>query len=306
MGEIFKYMIDLFSIISQKKQFSRKSNKILQKRQEFYKNLHPLFVKWWTYKPCNQIKSILNLCYKRCSPYLDNVFVSRFQSKEEFDSRLWELFMCNLLMSRWFILDENKNSNGTPDILINYNNKSIWVENVTSSIWRDLNILPLWNWTYQSDEISIPRYIRLIESFTKKSNQWEKVYLKNWAMKDDCYIIAISGVNIEGFIIDKGMLGPLYWVWLTQFDKNGNISYQQLRELTKHNWSKIDTWFFDNPKYSHVSWVIYLESQVSFKNGNMDIDERESLQFIPNINSKNPIPEDFVKILDLHIPIIFT
>jgi hypothetical protein len=31
----------------------------------------------------------------------------------------------------------------------------------------------------------------------------------------------------------------------------------------------------------------------------------ENLQFIPNINAKNPIPESFIKQLGLYIPITF-
>jgi hypothetical protein len=72
---------NLFISISEKEQFIRKSDKILQKKQNKYSLYHPIFVKRATFKPLNKQREILNNSYFKCKNYLDKKFVSIFPKK---------------------------------------------------------------------------------------------------------------------------------------------------------------------------------------------------------------------------------
>lgn len=296
-------MLNVFSCIPKIEQFSEFSNDLLQEKQSKFNKYAPLFTKWATHLPTyTKVTPIINNAYKRCEQYLDDVFLKQFPTKEEFWSRLWELFLCDFFITRDFSLYQNKNKEWTPDFCILHNNVKIWIEASMPS--ENSSIEKLRNWTYKLDEISNPRYLRLSNSFTIKANKWNSTYLNNGCDEWDPFIIAINWNSIDSWTSDKWILAILYWIGLTQIDNNGNISYQKLPHLTKDNKTIIETNYFSKPEFSHVSWVIYLESEISFENDDLVV-ESWRFQFVPNINAKNPVSNDFIGKLNLHIPVNF-
>ncbi|EKE26209.1 MAG: hypothetical protein ACD_4C00382G0001, partial [uncultured bacterium (gcode 4)] len=187
------------------------------------------------------------------------------------------------------------------DFCILYNNTKIWIE--ASMPAEHSSVEKLWNWSYKIGEISTSRYLRLSNSFTTKSNKWNETYIKNWCKLNDPFIIAINWNSVDSWSTDKWILAILYWIWLTQIDINGNISYQNLQSINKGS-ELIDINYFSKTEFSHVSWVIYLESEIKPENNDLFV-ERNNFHFIPNIYAKNPVSEDFIKKLNIHIPVNF-
>lgn len=293
----------IFGCIQEKERFIRKSDKILQRKQEKFSLYNPLFVKWVTYIPINKkITPILNVAFNRCKQFLDKKFIEIFPRKGEFSGRFWELFLCDFFLTKNIELDSKKKEDWTPDFCAIYKNKKIWIEARTPS--KHDSVKDLGNWTHKLDEISLPRYLRLSWAFIDKSIKWYETYLRNWCKKDEPFIIAINGNEVDSWSTDKWLLGILYWIWLTQIDINWNVSYQNLSNLKKEGTNPFEVWYFLKPEFAHVSWVIYLESSIYFQNDDMLV-EYESFQYIPNINAKNPTPEGFIKKLNLYIPINF-
>lgn len=293
---------DLFKCISKEDDFEEKSYIILSSKQEKYNSFHPLFVKWATYTPCKSVKKIINSLYNWCTKYLDKWFGKKFPQVNLFKPCLWELFLCNFLQKKGFILDSKKKEDWTPDFCILYEDKKIWVE--AKSPAEHNSIEQLYNWTHNLLEISIPRYLRLSSSFEDKSKYWENMYLKNWCNESDSYIIAINWNDIDSWRTDKWISGILYWIWLDQFDKYRNKSYKNLNSLPKKWTEDIKIWYFNKPEYSHISWVIYLEDEYKFIDNEVQV-EYSYFQFIPNINAINPVSKEFIKKLGMHVPKIF-
>ena len=293
---------DIFNHIPLNECFKRRSAKILQRKQKKYDYYNPFFIKWALYIPNKKVRNTINQAFHRCRPYLDKVFLDRFPIKSEFPWRFWELFLCNFLLTKDITLESKKKNEGTPDFCILFESRKIWIEARSPS--EHDSIKDLWSWVHQLDEISMPRYLRLSGAFIDKSITWYETYLKNWCKVDEPFIIAINGSEIDSWSTDKWMLGILYGIWLTQFDKNWNMSYQNLSHLKKNDTESFEIWYFRKPEFSHVSWVIYLESSIDFENEDIVV-EHESFQYIPNINAKNPVPDAFIEKLNLHIPINF-
>ncbi|NUJ97324.1 hypothetical protein HGA92_00880 [Candidatus Gracilibacteria bacterium] len=293
---------DIFSCIGEEDIFYNNDNQVFQEKLKKYSDYEELFIKRATHnKTREKIKLIINESYKKCKKYLDKNFISIFPKKGEFYGRLWEIFLCDFLITKKFNLIEKtkKQENGTPDFLVEYEGKKIRIEARTPA--EHSFIENLGNKTYNLLDISIPRYKRLNKGFCDKANHWEKVYRKNGCSENDIFIIAIDGNQVDSWSTDKGILSILYGIGLTQIDIHGNISYQKLSKIGDN----IDVGYFTNSSYSHISGVIYLEGEINFlDNDNMFV-ENNSFQFIPNITAKNPVPELFIKQLGLYIPINF-
>lgn len=121
--------LNLFARIPEKDSFKRRSDAILRIRQAKYPELHPLFVKWATYLPyAESARKAVNDAFFRCEPFLDSVFPDRFPTKNEFNQRLWELFLCDFLICRGFHLDSTIKELGTPDLCVEFDGKRIWIE----------------------------------------------------------------------------------------------------------------------------------------------------------------------------------
>lgn len=291
---------NIFSCISEKDFFIRKSNKILERRLKKYSCYNSLFVKWGTYIPYTNIRNIINVAYNRCEMYLDNKFDEILVIKNEFHPRLWELFLCDFFLTKDINLDLKKKKNEwTPDFCILDWKTKIWVE--AKSLAKHDSVKDLWNWSHNLSEISNSRYLRLTSWFEEKANKWENTYINNWCKDNDPFIIAINWNLVWAWLTDKWILWPLYWIWLTQYNFwMQKVSYQKLWFLQKTLEKQIEVWYFNKPEFNHVSWVIFLQSEIQFYNNEMVV-EHKDFQYIPNINAKNPISESMIKKLNLFI-----
>lgn len=95
----------------------------------FYEN-----IRTGTHRKHVEIKSFLNVMYDECREYLDTDFANKINN--EFETRLWELILCNYLRKNNLIYLLPRNSYrakniSMPDFCFMFNEKRYFVEAVT-------------------------------------------------------------------------------------------------------------------------------------------------------------------------------
>ncbi|MBX9696813.1 MAG: hypothetical protein K2X53_01880 [Alphaproteobacteria bacterium] len=198
-------------------------------------------------KNCPDVKAKINPVFHHCSPYLDENYKKEFRKKDKFFERLWELWVCYLILESPFKESllrnkDKKKGNDGPDFIIKnaLNGKDLILEcacpnykeeNITDTgkfqftkEFRENGVLATWP-DESYDELILSRYMN---SFATKAEQLEK-QKKTDSYAESYYVLCVSGVRLSWFKGKKYLnhhshptegefkkaLKGLEWEWLT-------------------------------------------------------------------------------------------
>ncbi|MDB5038094.1 MAG: hypothetical protein JWQ35_1622 [Bacteriovoracaceae bacterium] len=258
--------------------------------------LHPNFRFIMTSKAHAPARAMLDECYKKFTD-IDGNFLEQFQSTG-FDSRIWELYLHQTLLSMGFDIDR---SFDRPDFIIKKGKYDVGVEAVTTG-FRDSN---------SSDPNESPENIFLhkqdhIYPIRFGSALFSKLKRKYWElpqMSGKPLIFGVEPFHAEdalGFadaILSKFLYGKDQ---VFEFDKNG-----QLQIETKHlefhvdGEKKIHSNFFEYQDAQNISAVIFSNSGTIAKFNRMGYLAKQGIKDIimirfgtcyrPNPNASEPL-----------------
>ena len=237
---------------------------------------------------------LINDFWKRYSPYADANFKKYL--KADFISRIWELWLGNVLLHEGFELPL-KNTTDWPDFIAHKNDSKYYIEAIAPKNSPDDsgNHIPDLN-PYFFQEIKPDLYeLRIQDAIIKK---FQKKYTDQ--VKDNAipYIIAI---NISKLPFSKFTFGDIPWVIKALFPigpeiatidkKNNSFTYSRL--LKKYNEKKTghqkDKCIFNTRNYSYLSAVIFSDVPINLEEGKIT----EKLYIIKNPFALYPTDENF-------------
>jgi len=252
--------------------------------------------------------------WQKLYKYLDKDFADKFKSKSEHESRIWEFHVAFVLLDRGLNLQEKTWDTGPDFCIKTLEGKKTWIEAVSCTLGEvdpvspRPNILP--GTIYESggniEDSNRPRVLRILNAIGTKYEKYKK-YLadsKSGISKDDCFIIAISGADIE-FASYSDMLlkravfgvGPDVYYKDPKTDKLVGPFYTPTPNVTKNakNGSEImPANFMEMDEFLNISAVIYCGHHAydCELNGHKIGDD---FWFAYHANAKNPIPEKLFK-----------
>jgi len=252
------------------------------------------------YKDCDkntkhfiELENSINDKLGTCQNYLDKNWNNNLNNY--FYWSLWELYMCDILISSWYNLSL-KNSPDWPDFLIEKDWKRIHIECVVANYDNENKEKQpfISYWLIQEDKRELE--IRILNSIRYKYQKYfDKNYknyvspLKSWIKEQDLFYIAVYP-NMEYKILNefnlfcwfkmRSVFESLLWIWnqIVSYDLNknsfSNSYYQQKNSIIKNNWSEIKIKIFE--EYPLISWIFsvnwsfinYEEKTIYFVNKN--------------------------------------
>jgi len=145
----------------------------------------------------------------------DRNFIQQI-STTSFYAKLWELFLYKVLSDQGLVAVPT--GGWGPDLKIPLGDRTLWIEAVTAgkgenenaveTFTDQLSKVPAGTIISRSgsfDEINHPKLRRITSALKEKLTKYEDKY-KDLIAPNDYFIIAISGAEIEGEMMDKGLL----------------------------------------------------------------------------------------------------
>ena len=213
-----------------------------------------------------------------CGDGPDNFIV---EAMKHFNGQVWHLFLANLFQRNGFKL--RRTSTGQPDLCIEQNGKSIWVEAVSVTVGNGPDKAPgieyysEINGFFQPSDTQIQ--LRLSNAFDSKYVQLSKNIANGLIGKDDLCVIAVNSgeVLMSGFTPDySNMFKVLYKVGGTHYSYDrkthqGQLEIKRRESLIKKSGTSFSVGYFEDPKYVRINGVIFCyESVFKLMAGNAD------------------------------------
>lgn len=211
-------------------------------------------------------KIFLEKLWGSYAPFADINF--RDELSLQFHPRFWEMYLACAFIEMGFDLIPRNSSHG-PDIQININNRTLWIEAIAPDAGTGADAVP----GYPNDDvpqvIRIPEeqiILRLTNSFYKKCEKYEKYINTGIISKDDIFVIAINGFDIPHILgeeeipyIVKSVLpfGDLTITLDIENMKPIDQFYAYREHIQKKSGKNVITKAFQDEKYSFVSGIIY-------------------------------------------------
>ena len=235
---------------------------------------------------------------------------SRQEIKTHFNSVYWELYLCKVLSSIGFNLNDRKQIGpdfncvyqGLPEefyfeaisVKSGEGNNSSEMKCTKISELKDDEEIPVYN--YSADLLKL----RITQGIQEKSNKF-RTYIDNGIISDTSFpIIAIHYPNELGFLSGvSGLtifhesvfpLGPVIVTFDTKTYKPIQTSNLYSPVISKHTGAEIPTTFFLSDTSSNISGLLF--SNISYT---ADKEEACSVGFIHNPFAKNPIQTGLFK-----------
>lgn len=187
---------------------------------------------------------------------IDGNFIEQFQSKNGFDSRVWELYLFCFFREQFFSFKRNFNA---PDYIIEKLNNEIAVEAVIVSRKTDINKTDI---SISEDfQKKLENEIPLLFSnalFDKmKKKYWEKEHVK-----DKPFVIAIADFHDSMSMTwtSTALSDYLYgYKYEPTFDDKGNFSVNSIKigNYLKDNGTEIQSGFFFQPESENISAILF-------------------------------------------------
>ncbi|GEM_PF-3240935 len=209
--------------------------------------------------------------------YLDKDFISKFRSKAEHASRMWEFHIAYVLLDRGLKVQEKIWNIGPDFCVMDDNGKKVWIEAVSCTPGETDPVPPRPNLKsgeiYQGggniEDLHRPRVLRLLNAIATKYEKY-KQYLtnsKSGVSNDDGFIIAVSGADIE-FATYSNMLlkravfgvGPDVFYKDPVTDKLVGPFYTptpNVSKKTKEGTEVMPANFMEMDEFSNIGAVIY-------------------------------------------------
>lgn len=207
------------------------------------------------------LKKYIEDTYQKYKQILDNGFLKKLSSADNFGAHMWELVLCDCLNSSGKL--EPKGKAGADFILINPRGEKIQIEAVVPnetvkenlrSVKPDYTKNKIATLSGSVENLELPILLRFLDSFKKKSKKYSR---------DMPLIIAINSYKIIGFSSrDNYVLRRvLFGLGCDTISKRADGSFMQGFEQTPFlslpEGSSLPSKLFWDPAYSHVSGIIY-------------------------------------------------
>lgn len=210
----------------------------------------------------------LERMWSKYEPFADKNFQRELGHK--FHSRLWEMYMANVLIDCGFKLSEERLGCG-PDILTSYKGRRVWIEAIAPEPGngpdrvpdRESNSKKRIGWATPEKDL----ILRLTNAISEKMQKIDTYLSKGIISDTDHVIIGINGGKISGsrseilgeipyFIQAVLPFGDEYVI----VDVENNLvehGYKYRADITKRNGSRVSTEIFLNPQSSNISTLLY-------------------------------------------------
>lgn len=240
-----------------------------------YPQYHPSVVTIGLYR--TDIRDWYEQNWKNLHKYLDKDFIGKFRSKAEHLSRLWEFHVAYVLLDRGLKIQEKSWDIGPDFCVIDDTGKKVWIEAVACTPGEIDPVPPRPNLKegeiYESggniEDSNRPRVLRVLNAIATKYEKY-KGYLSNQksgVTKNDCFVIAVSGADIE-FATYSNMLlkravfgvGPDVYYKDPKTDKLVGPFYTptpHVSKKTKDGAEAMPSNFMEMDEFSSISAVIY-------------------------------------------------
>lgn len=282
--------------------------KSLEELKNKYSEYDPSYVTNTCYEPR---RVILSETYEICKDYLDPNFTQDIKIPGRFLDKLWELFLCIVLLDNGYKLEKNPGGKkARPDFCILLpDNKKIWIEAVCPDLGDDErnsvepfpDMIPGVFYSHGGNiaDSLRPRILRVSSVLDKKHKKRDS-YIKSGTMKDDePYIIAVNTHRINHHspedMIEEGVL---YGMGLMQINfKSGGGSRQFTPSQTKKTedgHKNIPSEVFLLPEYKNLSAVIFSRIWFNFDSNYRNV-LSSSIYTYFNYGATNPISSKDIK-----------
>jgi len=200
-------------------------------------------------------------------PDRDNKFVKEFQTT--FNSSFWEIYLYATFREYGFSFDWK---HAAPDFLVTAADTTFTVEATTANHAADGTpewgepLTPEFFENIESNELNGIAIIRLANAFMSKSTKYLEKYTNHCHVKGRPFVLAIAPFEQPGFHLQayrpiEALLFDLYvdeaeYLANPERFPNGPV-VKSLGSVEKHNGSEIELGLFQNPRFRHISAVVF-------------------------------------------------
>ncbi len=224
----------------------------------------------YPYEHAPVIKKYINENYKKFVQYLDSGFPKLISEKGKFNSRMWEIILCDILSFSGELIP--KSAAGSDFLLKLKDGQEVQIEAVCPDEATDVALRSFrpvlskednfYSGGGNIDELERPILLRSLQGFDTKSKLGKYD-------KEKPLIIAINSSKVVGLISsdDYILRRMLFGLGNLTITKKSNGSFvnglQNNPTLNKPNQAEFPIARFLNPEYSHVTGVIYTSQNPS-------------------------------------------
>ena len=186
-------------------------------------------------------------------------------AKKDFLARTWEMYLGCLFLNYGFDLQKKAQKEG-PDLQLQWNNRSIWVEATAPESGTGDNAVPEYRFNEVPDQPSEQIIFRFTSAIKEKFKKSKSYTSKGIINIDDFYIIAINGGRIRYSLVAPTLpyivlsvlpFGDLVLAFDNESGKLVNSFHQYRDAVTTAKGSPVPTDIFMNMDYAGISAVLY-------------------------------------------------
>ncbi len=264
----------------------------------------PLYVCLATRVDFEEKRQWIEAKWKEYQQFADKDFASEF--KKHLRQRAWELSLGITLHKRWTLQPEfkSKHKGAGPDFktLCNVSEvaQTVWIEAIAVEKGKSINKVPEMVLNGVACLPEDKMLLRLTNGLDEKYRKYVKYVENNVVGTDDPYVIAINRSELEHLdpqlpLILKCLFRLEHQVLFVGSGRllNDTERFWTIRDQIMKNGSPISMGFFDDPKYSGISAVIYVVTDI-INSPLLSEEMGDNFTIILNPHAKNPLPEELL------------
>lgn len=270
------------------------------------KSQYPKYDEYYVASGCieDRKKRFDNL-YTRFKPYADSNFLKEI--KTNFHSRTWEMYLCNVLLSKSFFIKKPSDRqaiqmpiNEGPDFVLT-NGEYIECVACTKGNPEKINSVPQIQYARTPEEVEVidvptdKMILRITNAITEKAiTQYEKWKKKKWFNKNSPFIMVINSGDLsypQDYLGIPLIIKALFGLEFMQISQNGDESFSFRKNMNKGKVGVPLTYFTSN-KFNFISGIIF--SDISVLNHPEHIGD--DCIFVNNPFSLNPVGDEYFSI----------
>jgi len=216
------------------------------------------------FEPFADGKELMEKLWEDFAPFADKQFLDEMETNLK--SRFWEMYLgCSFLYNNFNL--ELPNHTGGPDLKINFKNKSLWIEAVTPQKGKgDDKLEELPNMVV----VNVPHdkmILRIQNSIEEKKRKYAKWIDNKVANKNEPFILAINGTNIQYtkdyedelplIIRSVSAFGKQYYTFDINTMKVVDSGYKYEDSIKKQSGTVINKNLLSDKRYSIISAFLY-------------------------------------------------
>lgn len=252
--------------------------------------------------------------WQKLYKYLDKDFAKKFRLESEHEARGWEFHIASVLFDHGVALQEKTWNTGLDFCIQTSEDKKIWIEAISCTLGEVDPVPPkpeliegeIYTGGGNIEDLNRPRVLRILNAISTKYEKYKRYLedVKSGVSKNDCFIIAVSGANIEfasypDMLLKRAVfgVGPDVYYKDSKTDKLVGPFYKPTPNITKKAKSGDEIMpanFMEMDEFSNIGAVLYCGHHAydCVPNGHKIGDD---FLFAYHSNAKNPIPDGLFK-----------